>query len=166
MTKTTTCRSDDITRCGRNALAIFYICYGVIAAVILGLLATAASASEPAIVIYEDRGGSVFDYLERGTQYEQDGTKVVIDGGCWSACTLFLKIDTVCATPKAQFHFHSAYSLKEGKKVQERGMSSLMTGFYPPKVQLWLDEHGGMPLNGWLTITDYDFDYFGIKRCS
>lgn len=53
-------------------------------------------------------GGDVGGHLDYRNMLLRDGGKVVIDGGCYSACTVFYSLPNACLTPKAKFGFHAA----------------------------------------------------------
>lgn len=70
---------------------------------------TPAKADVRPRVIKMDQGGWIQDYLTTAERYSKEGRKVVVDGDCRSACTLFLyskfNLD-ICATRNARFMFH------------------------------------------------------------
>ena len=73
------------------------------------LAATPASAH---YVITRDHGGLVEQYKARYAKLRDKGERIVINGICNSACTLFFGIvplNKVCVTPKASVGFHQAY---------------------------------------------------------
>jgi hypothetical protein len=71
-----------------------------------------------AFLIDNDQGGYMGSY-ER-TAGLMAGTKVIIDGSCMSACTMFLRTDyqlDLCITSKAMFGFHMPYSFEPGTRT-------------------------------------------------
>lgn len=72
-------------------------------------VANPANADVRPRVIKMDQGGWIADYLATAERYSKEGRKLIIDGDCRSACTLFLyskfNLD-VCATKNARFMFH------------------------------------------------------------
>lgn len=74
------------------------------------LIATQAPAKEIAYLVDGDMGGELLRYEEKAKII--GGAKIIIDGLCLSACTMFLRKDwalNVCYTPSALFGFHKPY---------------------------------------------------------
>lgn len=56
-------------------------------------------------------GGSIVQAVEEYITLRDSGGRLIVDGRCMSACTLFFGIlpkDRYCATPTASFGFHTA----------------------------------------------------------
>ncbi len=60
--------------------------------------------------VYNDGGGYIFDYIKNVETFKEHGTLVVINGQCYSACTLYLTLppEQLCVTSEAVFGFHEA----------------------------------------------------------
>lgn len=101
----------------------------------------------PAIIVHDDRGGLVGDYLQRVTRYRNGGLRVVIEGECASACTLLLSVPNHCVGPRARLGFHSP-SMAPGRDdptgAIQRAHATLMFESYPPLVRAWLASQGGL----------------------
>ena len=67
------------------------------------------------IIILDDRGGRVSDYMNAAHTYTVEGREVRIIGLCWSACSLALSVPNVCVGSMATVMFHDAYNLKSGE---------------------------------------------------
>jgi hypothetical protein len=67
------------------------------------------------VIILDDRGGRVSDYMKAAQEYATEGREVRIIGLCWSACSLALSVPNVCVGSMATVMFHDAYDLKSGK---------------------------------------------------
>src|SRR5688500_5233554 len=81
----------------------------LLAAVATGLWATSASAT---MIITADPGGPISHYEHRYASVRATGENVVIDGACFSACTLVLGLvppERICVTPRARLGFHAAW---------------------------------------------------------
>lgn len=93
-------------------------------------------------------GGVVGPFVEVFERLRESGEKVIIDGPCFSACTLVLSIvprDRICVTPRAVFGFHAERALnKRGRLVIERRASRIVLSAYPPPVRHWIERHGGL----------------------
>ncbi|TIT80127.1 MAG: hypothetical protein E5W57_04140 [Mesorhizobium sp.] len=80
----------------------------------LSTFATAAHGKEIAYLVDGDMGGSLVRYKEKAEIIGR--AKVIIDGLCLSACTMYLRQDwalDVCYTPSALFGFHKPYTWTE-----------------------------------------------------
>jgi hypothetical protein len=67
---------------------------------------------------------------------------IVIDGVCFSACTLVLSRQDVCVTPRAILGFHEAFHKTTGLPAPEA--TAGMYAMYPAAVRAWIDRHGGL----------------------
>jgi hypothetical protein len=94
-------------------------------------------AGSHAIVIFNDGGGKVVDYLIRNMSNE----RIQIMGKCYSACTLGLKHENVCIGPKARLFFHAPRT-KDGKITPEA--TRWFKKLYPNWVQNWIEVNGGL----------------------
>src|SRR5215831_9837924 len=90
----------------------------VLGAVIAALTFGTAGAT---VRIKDDMGGLMTDYASRFANMRHSGERVVIDGPCYSACTMLLGMlsrDQVCVTPNAVLGFHSAWNFDDyGRRV-------------------------------------------------
>ena len=80
----------------------------LVGALASALLTTVASAE---VRITNDPGGEISAYLRKFQDMRASGERLVIDGPCLSACTLFTGLiprDRVCVTPRAVLGFHAA----------------------------------------------------------
>ncbi len=121
----------------------------------LGLLISMAQAQEvyAAMVISNDHGGRIGDYIAKYTHLSYLGEKVVIDGTCASACTIVLAAvshDNICVTHRARLGFHQAFDYGQAKsgahtRVANLKASSILLALYPAYVQDWIKKRGGLP---------------------
>jgi hypothetical protein len=123
--------------------------------VIAALLTLAmATAIAPTFAFAEIRilgspGGAVGPYLELFETVRQSGQRVVIDGPCYSACTLVLSTvprERICVTRRAVLGFHAPRWLdKQGRQyAASRETTSTVASTYPADVRAWIDRHGGL----------------------
>jgi hypothetical protein len=99
--------------------------------------------------IVNDPGGEVSSYVQRFEQLRASGDRIVIDGPCLSACTLFTGIiprDRVCVTSRAVLGFHAAsyYDDVSRSLVPTRAGSRVVMRLYPPAIRSWINRHGGL----------------------
>jgi len=88
------------------------------------------------------------EYASRFARMQRSGERVVIDGGCYSACTMLLGMlssDRVCVTPNAVLGFHAAWSFNEaGQRVTNASATRTLIDTYPPHIRAWLARSGGL----------------------
>jgi hypothetical protein len=112
------------------------------------LLLTDIAASHAVVRIADDGGGRIGTYIAKFQSLASSGETVIIDGPCFSACTLILGTvpdDRICVTARARLGFHAAYDLgSTGGRVTNRDATELMYSIYPMSIQSWLAEHGGL----------------------
>lgn len=90
----------------------------------------AAMPAHADTVIRDHPGGNPFELYE---EFLNTPGRFIVDGNCFSACTLVVATGRACATPRGEFFVHQARSVKTHKP------SRLATGFmfslYPPRMQ-------------------------------
>jgi hypothetical protein len=115
-------------------------------AAVLLLIGLVPAAAE--VRILASPGGVAADYVKLFEVLEQSGERVVIDGPCYSACTLVLSIipqDRICVTQRAVLGFHAARWVDErGRTRPAPEATRLVAQTYPSGVQAWIDRHGGL----------------------
>ena len=67
------------------------------------------------IVITDDGGGIVEDFLNKAQQYNVEGRRVEIRGSCRSACIIALSVRNVCVAPGGTVKAHLPYEKWTGK---------------------------------------------------
>jgi hypothetical protein len=114
---------------------------------LLALLALARPAAAE-VRILASPGGAVGPYLELFEAVRASGERVVIDGPCFSACTLVLSIvpeDRICVTRRAVLGFHGAWSRDgRGRTKREPEVSRIVLANYPTSVRQWIERRGGL----------------------
>jgi hypothetical protein len=86
------------------------------------------------------------------------GQPFKIEGSCQSACTLFLKLRSVCIDPNAQLYFHA------GGTPQA---TQAMLNSYNGKLRSFLTAHHYMDTPQFHAISGREMiDTFGYRRCS
>src|SRR3974390_794257 len=111
-----------------------------------------AGVTRPAfadIRILGSPGGEVGSFMKLFEMIRETGERVVIDGPCYSACTLVLSEipkERICVTARAVLGFHGAL-LADQKGNVSRAPASLnaaVAEVYPQPVQDWIARHGGL----------------------
>jgi hypothetical protein len=119
-------------------------------AVWAGVVLTALSitSAEATVRIREDMGGLMTEYASRFATVRQSGEKVVIDGPCFSACTMLLGMvprDQVCVTQNAVLGFHAAWNFDDtGRRVTSVSATQALIDIYPPPIRTWIARRGGL----------------------
>ena len=120
-------------------------------AALVGALASALvmSAAFADVRITNDPGGEIAAYLGKFRDMRESGERLVIDGPCLSACTLFTAFiprDQVCVTRRAVLGFHAASYYDDASRslVPTRAGSRLVMRIYPPQIRNWIERHGGL----------------------
>lgn len=112
------------------------------------LMVGGVSSASATMLISEDRGGQIGQYLQAFATVRSTGEKVVIDGNCFSACTLVLGLiprERVCATHRARLGFHAAWMPDEhGRPVTSPMGTQALWAIYPNKVRSWIKQRGGL----------------------
>jgi hypothetical protein len=108
-----------------------------------------------ALVVGNNPGGLVVQFLAQEQQLEARGEGVQVVGRCASACTVVLHNPNVCVAPGGSFMFHKAFLARPTPQGLLRGpddeqTTAVLWSMYPPGVQAWINAHGGLqdqPLN-------------------
>lgn len=111
--------------------------------------ALAATACLADVRVTNDPGGEITAYVQRFEEMRASGERLIIDGPCLSACTLFtafLPRSRVCVTPRAVLGFHAASYYDDASRslVPTRAGSRLVMRIYPPQIRNWIERHGGL----------------------
>jgi hypothetical protein len=116
--------------------------------VFLWLFAVTADPVRAELRIVASPGGPVVPYVKLFEAVRQSGERVVIDGPCFSACTLVLSIvpdNRICVTRRAVLGFHAARLLDDrGRFHAEPRATRLVLETYPEAVQQWIRRRGGL----------------------
>jgi len=118
----------------------------LVGALASALLTTVASAD---VRITNDPGGEISAYLRKFQAMRAAGERLVIDGPCLSACTLFTGLiprDRVCVTPRAVLGFHAASYYDDARRslVPTCAGTRLVLRLYPARIRNWIARRGGL----------------------
>jgi hypothetical protein len=120
-------------------------------AALAGALASAlvTSVAMADIRVTNDPGGEITGYVHKFHDMRTSGERLVIDGPCLSACTLFTAFiprDHVCVTRRAVLGFHAASYYDDTRRsfVPTRAGTRLVMRLYPPEIRSWIERHGGL----------------------
>ncbi len=114
----------------------------------LALLTGTGAGGDRQVVVRRDLGGDVGLYEVKVEVYRKLGFRIVIDGTCASACTLYTTLPPgqVCATDRARLKFHRfrmARRARNAGHIEDRENRMLMAK-YPPGIRNWIRRNGGL----------------------
>jgi hypothetical protein len=119
-------------------------------AMLVGLLLPVAfvQSSDAMTRIAGDMGGPLGEYLLMFAAMRDSGEQVMIDGSCFSACTLVTALiprDRICITERAVLGFHAGwFENKAGERVTSPTGTRVLYLMYPPIIRNWIDRQGGL----------------------
>jgi hypothetical protein len=120
-------------------------------AAVAGAIASAliTSVAYAEMRVTNDPGGEITSYVTKFENLRASGERLVIDGPCLSACTLFtafLPRQQVCVTPRAILGFHAASYYDDARRslVPTRAGTQLVMRLYPQSIRSWIMRHGGL----------------------
>ncbi len=110
------------------------------------------------IVLRDDIGGKMEDYLARFQRARATGETIVIDGPCYSACTMVLGLvprNRLCVTANAVLGFHAAWSSDSaGNRLPDRAGTRQLMKTYPRSIRTWIAQNGGLRSDRMLVLRD------------
>jgi hypothetical protein len=118
--------------------------------VLVGLLLQGALAqpSDAMTRIAGDMGGPLGEYLLGFAAIRDAGERVMIDGSCFSACTLVTALiprERICITERAVLGFHAGwFENKAGARVTSPTGTRVLYEMYPPTIRNWIARKGGL----------------------
>jgi hypothetical protein len=121
-----------LSRCGRR------IQEAIIGRRLAGLLAISLlTAAAPArFIVTYDGGGNLNAYRQNFNLFRGRDIEVMIDGPCYSACTIYVALNKVCITQQAVLYFH---------KGPSRNSTEFMQMHWGPKLRALLATRGELP---------------------
>jgi len=114
----------------------------------LFLLVALGRASDAMTRIAEDMGGPLGDYMLMFAAIRDSGERVMIDGSCFSACTLVTALiprNRICITERAMLGFHAGwFENKAGEQVISPTGTRVLYAMYPSMIRKWIVRQGGL----------------------
>lgn len=94
-------------------------------------------------------GGEVGSFVRLFDLLRESGERIIIDGPCYSACTLVLSTipkERICVTRRAVLGFHGARLVdREGHATAaSRDLNARVAEVYPEAVRRWIARRGGL----------------------
>jgi hypothetical protein len=128
---------------GRRRLA--YIVSGF-ALTLIGLFGADRASAD--LRIKRDPGGLIAGHMQAFAEVRDTGQAVVIDGPCYSACTLVLGMvphEKICVTRRARLGFHAAWAYApDGSQIMSESGTAHLWKVYPQHVRSWITRKGGL----------------------
>jgi len=147
--------------------SLWWFTSAVIVGVLIGLLFVAIPAY--AFTVTNDEGGYTAAYHRNIKALAKKGERIVIDGPCYSACTLvftYIPLSRICVTPRAVFGFHRfRYENRNGHISDDPAATNAAFSHYPKPVRDYINSRGGvgaLPAPGFLYLRG---EQTGLKRC-
>ncbi|MEG6508905.1 hypothetical protein V6C03_07975 [Methyloligella sp. 2.7D] len=75
------------------------------------------------------------------------GKRMMIDGDCFSACTLVAAIvppQRICVTERARLGFHAIKTKSGRRRSTNAGITAAIFKMYPAEIQSWRRRNGGL----------------------
>lgn len=110
-------------------------------------ISCSAEHAKSAVLIKNDGGGDIPQYVAKYLDLQLRGERVVIDGDCLSACTLALGLlakDRRCFTNEARLGFHAAYNEFGTARIRDPIGTDVFWSVYPAEIRRWISRHGGL----------------------
>ena len=134
--------------CGDQAAAKRFLMVLRILAAIVVLLGAALQLCTAAVRIQDDMGGPLGSYYIKFSNIRRSGQLVIIDGDCYSACTIVTGMvprQHICVTPRARLGFHAALAPNEfGMLAVNPSATRVLYQIYPAYIKSWLHRNGGL----------------------
>ncbi len=108
------------------------------------------------MIILDDPGGNVAEYIAKADQ------PAIIDGRCYSACTLYTINPKTCVTKRAVLAFHKP---KTKGPLSISVIIELIESIYPYKLRKWVEKTRALHKKTWTYLKAPEiFKY--IRRCN
>jgi hypothetical protein len=102
--------------------------------VCLAVFSASDAQAQKLLLIQNDAGGVVRDYVINANLAELRGEAVQVTGWCASACTAYLGNPGTCVTPSASFGFHGPSG---GTAEENRRAALVLARQLPEAIQGW-----------------------------
>ena len=122
--------------------------FGHVASFLALWLLVLAIPARADVRILASPGGEVGSYIKLFSVLRQSDQRVIVDGPCFSACTLVLSSiprNRICVTPKAVLGFHAPRWVDgQGRQYAAKAETRIFVVTYPAPVRAWIERHGGL----------------------
>lgn len=121
--------------------------WALLISLVLAAIFCSAGRSKSTVIIKDDGGGDIYEYVAKYLSLQWSGERVVIDGECLSACTLALGLlskEQRCFTANARLGFHAAYTESGKAQIGNPIGTDIFWLTYPAEIRRWIADHGGL----------------------
>lgn len=121
--------------------------WATLISLVLAAISCNAEQAKSAVLIKDDGGGDIYQYIAKYLYLQWSGERVIIDGECLSACTLALGLlskEQRCFTHDARLGFHAAYTESGKDQVGNPVGTDIFWLIYPAEIRRWISKHGGL----------------------
>ena len=121
--------------------------WALLIALVFAGISCNADRAKSEVLIKNDGGGDIPQYIAKYLNLQLSGERVVIDGDCLSACTLALGLlaqDRRCFTNEARLGFHAASTESGTPRIRDPLGTDVFWLVYPPEIRRWISRHGGL----------------------
>ncbi len=128
------------------------------------------AAANTTVIIRDDSGGGVIERALLIQNYQTRGVRVEIRGEfCMSACTMYLRLNDICITPRTLFGFHGPSSVFHGVALDADSFerwSQVMADHYPEPIRSWFLDTGRFRTVGFHEFSGRQLIAMGIAKCT
>lgn len=154
---------------GGVVLPLFKACIALMSGLSVVLaLSGPVLAAKPPLVVTNDLGGVLTDYMASVEKLRRNGTPVVIRGTCVSACTLYLGLPNACVARNARLGFHGPSSPFPGIPLppnQFERVSRQMATYYPADIRAWFLTTARKVTENYYVLTGAEAIAMGARPC-
>jgi hypothetical protein len=119
------------------------------------------------LVVQNDRGGEVLSRLRQMAQLRSTGQRVqIVEGACYSSCTMLLGLPQICISPNTTFGFHgpSSYGRPLSSERFEE-YSRTIAENYPPQLYSWYMSTARYSLVNVHRVKGRELIRMGVQAC-
>ena len=131
-----------------TTIPVFTVKLAHVASFVALWLLVVAIPARADVRILASPGGEVGSYIKLFSVLRQSGQRVIVDGPCFSACTLVLSSiprNRICVTPKAVLGFHAPRWVDgQDRQYAATAETRIFVATYPAPVRAWIERHGGL----------------------
>lgn len=120
------------------------------------------------LTIRNDRGGPLVERVKAIERHRKAGTRIIIAGQCYSACTMYLGLPNTCVLRSSRLGFHGPQSQYYGISLPPEMFdhwSRIMAGHYPPQIRTWFMQSGRETTLGIIVLTGDQAVSMGARAC-
>jgi hypothetical protein len=121
--------------------------WALLVSLVFAGIACNAEQAKSDVLIKNDGGGNIPQYIAKYLYLQLRGERVVIDADCLSACALALGLlakEQRCFTNEARLGFHAAWIGFGTRQIWDPIGTAVFWLVYPAEIRRWITKHGGL----------------------